>query len=54
MANAMGRLSGAILSGSIYQSAGFAACLWFSAAFIAIAALLSLALPGHLASEAKA
>ena len=54
MANAMGRLSGTILSGWIYQSAGFAACLWVSAAFIAIAALLSLALPGHRASATHA
>lgn len=45
MANALGRLIGTVLSGWLYQLAGLAACLWMSAAFIAIAALISLALP---------
>lgn len=47
MANAMGRLIGTILSGWVYQTAGLAACLWISAAFIAIAALISIWLPRH-------
>ena len=47
MANAMGRLLGTILSGWIFQVAGLAACLWWSAAFVAAAALLSIALPRH-------
>jgi predicted MFS family arabinose efflux permease len=52
MANAVGRLIGTLLSGWIYQDAGLVACLYVSAAFIAIAALLSIGLPhavqGHL------
>ncbi|HSC69228.1 MAG TPA: organoarsenical effux MFS transporter ArsJ [Cellvibrio sp.] len=45
MANAMGRLIGTLLSGWIYQSAGLVACLWVSAAFIVLAALISMGLP---------
>ena len=51
MANAMGRLIGTILSGWLYQIAGLEACLWVSTVFIAIAALLSMALPKHLATN---
>jgi predicted MFS family arabinose efflux permease len=47
MANALGRLLGTVLSGWVYQLAGLAACLWISAGFIAIAALVSLSLPRH-------
>lgn len=45
MANAMGRLLGTVLSGWVFQVAGLATCLWLSAGFIALAALISLALP---------
>ncbi|NMP16243.1 organoarsenical effux MFS transporter ArsJ [Thalassotalea sp. Y01] len=45
MANAMGRLLGTILSGWVFQEYGLQACLYFSAAFIAIAAILSVKLP---------
>ncbi|MDN3380793.1 MULTISPECIES: organoarsenical effux MFS transporter ArsJ [unclassified Pseudoalteromonas] len=45
MANAMGRLIGTVLSGWVYQQYGLEACLWISSVFIALAALLSLALP---------
>lgn len=45
MANAGGRLTGTVLSGWIYQTQGFTACLWWSAAFVLIAALLSFGLP---------
>ncbi|MFI3246775.1 MAG: MFS transporter, partial [Ferrimonas sp.] len=45
MANAMGRLLGTILSGFLFQWAGFAACLWVSVLFLAITTLISLALP---------
>ena len=45
MANAMGRLIGTVLSGWVYQQYGLEACLWISSCFIALAALLSLALP---------
>ncbi|MBB1311718.1 organoarsenical effux MFS transporter ArsJ [Pseudoalteromonas sp. SR41-8] len=45
MANAMGRLLGTVLSGWVYQQHGLEACLWISSCFIALAALLSLALP---------
>lgn len=41
MANAMGRLIGTLLSGWVYQAYGLEACLWISAAFIALAAFIS-------------
>lgn len=47
MANAMGRLIGTILSGWLFQDYGLAVCLWVSAAFIAITALISVKLPRH-------
>jgi predicted MFS family arabinose efflux permease len=50
MSNAMGRLLGTVLSGWVFQLAGLAACLWISAAFIAIASLVSTALPRHRAA----
>jgi len=46
-ANATGRLVGTVLSGAIYQTAGLVACLWWSCAFIGIAATLAAALPRH-------
>ena len=45
MANAFGRLMGTVLSGALYQWQGLNACLWFSAAFILAAAILSRRLP---------
>jgi predicted MFS family arabinose efflux permease len=45
MANAGGRLLGTLLSGLIFQRAGFIGCLWGSAIMILIAALISLELP---------
>jgi predicted MFS family arabinose efflux permease len=45
MANALGRLIGTFLSGWIYQSAGLAACLWASCAFLLLATLVSISLP---------
>jgi predicted MFS family arabinose efflux permease len=48
MANALGRLAGTILSGWIFQAYGLVACLWLSAVFVVLAALLSLLLPTHL------
>ncbi|NOX76250.1 MAG: organoarsenical effux MFS transporter ArsJ [Gammaproteobacteria bacterium] len=49
MANAGGRLTGTVLSGWVYQTQGLVGCLWWSAAFVLLAALLSLRLPvrGH-------
>jgi predicted MFS family arabinose efflux permease len=47
MANAMGRLLGTVLSGWLYQAYGLQSCLWVSAAFIALAAILSRSLPRH-------
>jgi predicted MFS family arabinose efflux permease len=49
MANALGRLIGTLLSGWVFQRAGIGACLWISAVFILIAALVSTRLP--LASD---
>ncbi len=45
MANACGRLLGTLLSGLVFQFAGFQGCLWGSAALVLSAAVLSLNLP---------
>ncbi|ATX80829.1 putative arabinose efflux permease, MFS family [Mariprofundus aestuarium] len=45
MANAGGRLAGTVLSGWVYQSQGLSGCLWWSAGFVLVAALISLLLP---------
>ena len=45
MANAGGRLVGTVLSGWVYQAHGLEGCLWWSAAFVVAAALLSFRLP---------
>jgi predicted MFS family arabinose efflux permease len=50
MANALGRLLGTVLSGWIYQVSGLAACLAVSATLLALAALVSAALPRHAAA----
>jgi predicted MFS family arabinose efflux permease len=47
MANAGGRLAGTVLSGWVYQEQGLIGCLWWSAGFLFVAGLLSLALPGR-------
>ncbi|MDX1697036.1 MAG: MFS transporter, partial [Thiohalobacterales bacterium] len=47
MANAGGRLTGTVLSGWIYQTQGLTGCLWWSMAFVSLAALFSLALPAR-------
>ena len=47
MANALGRLSGTLLSGWVFQVAGLSACLFISAAMVAAAAIVSIALPRH-------
>ena len=52
MANAGGRLTGTVLSGWAYQTHGLEGCLWWSAAFVAAAALLSLKLPPVLPAAA--
>jgi predicted MFS family arabinose efflux permease len=52
MANAMGRLLGTVLSGWVFQRHGLAACLAVSAALVAIAALISVALPRHVSGPA--
>ncbi len=50
MANAMGRLIGTLLSGWVFQlagqgTAGLQACLWLSAAMLALTVVISLGLP---------
>lgn len=45
MANAVGRLGGTLLSGVLYQLAGLTATLWASAAMLAVAFAVALALP---------
>jgi predicted MFS family arabinose efflux permease len=45
MANAAGRLLGTLLSGIVFQLAGFAGCLWGAFVLILITALLSVGLP---------
>jgi len=47
MANALGRLLGTVLSGWLFQRFGLAVCLGASAAMVALAAVVSLALPRH-------
>lgn len=47
MANAMGRLIGTVLSGWLFQEYGLAMCLWVSAGFIFLTALISIGLPKH-------
>jgi len=44
MANAMGRLIGTLLSGWVFQVYGLEMCLWISALFIAISAVIALKL----------
>ncbi|MCG8067752.1 MAG: organoarsenical effux MFS transporter ArsJ [Candidatus Thiodiazotropha taylori] len=51
MANAGGRLIGTVLSGLIYQTYGLQGCLWWSALFVVLAALLSFGLPEVGAEE---
>ena len=46
-ANAVGRLLGTVCSGWVYQAHGLAACLSFSAFFIALVLLISFQLPRH-------
>lgn len=53
MANAMGRLIGTVLSGWLYQSYGLGFCLWVSALFIVITAVISLYLPKHQLTSAS-
>ena len=52
MANAGGRLAGTVLSGALYQSVGLEGCLWVSALFVLLAAVLSLKLPARTRSTA--
>ena len=52
MANAMGRLIGTVLSGWIFQTCGLAACLAWSALFVLLATVISLALPPLVPSTA--
>lgn len=52
MANASGRLIGTLLSGWVYQMAGLMFCLWISAMFIFLAALLSIGLPKDIKQSA--
>ena len=46
MANALGRLLGTLLSGTVYQFAGFEACIATTLALVAAASLISRRLPG--------
>jgi len=54
MANAVGRLGGTLLSGLVYQQAGLTACLWTSAALVALAVAFTLPLGGRRAVEEAA
>lgn len=47
MANAAGRLAGTVLSGAVYQWAGFEACLLLSMLMLVVASVISMRLPGH-------
>jgi len=50
MANALGRLLGTLLSGTVYQLAGFEACIATTLALVAAASLISRRLPGAIHS----
>lgn len=54
MANAAGRLLGTVLSGWMYQTYGLESCLWLSAIFILIAAMVSMLLPHRAVSHSLA
>lgn len=61
MANALGRLTGTVLSGALYQwglqygvNGGLILCLWVSAAFVLAAGTLSLLLPTNTAPRNNA
>lgn len=47
MANALGRLTGTVLSGAVYQIWGLIGCLWFAVAFVLAAGLISVLLPSQ-------
>jgi Major Facilitator Superfamily. len=49
MANAAGRLFGTVFSGWLYQYYGFEACLWVSALFILVSAIIAKTLPNKKA-----
>lgn len=51
MSNALGRLIGTLLSGWVYQAYGLEACLWVSALFVTLAAVISVKLPRHADSH---
>ena len=51
MSNAGGRLAGTVLSGWAYQTQGLTGCLWWSFAFVMMAALLSFVLPPIQATQ---
>jgi predicted MFS family arabinose efflux permease len=53
MSNAGGRLVGTVMSGWVYQVHGLEGCLWWSAAFLVAAALLSLRLPDPSGERAR-
>jgi predicted MFS family arabinose efflux permease len=53
MANAMGRLLGTVLSGWLYQDYGLVTCLWVSAGFVLLAAVLSSGLPRYSDNAAQ-
>jgi len=52
-ANAAGRLGGIVLSGALMQAGGIVACLWGSAAMLALCWALTLALPTQIAGRAR-
>jgi len=54
MANAMGRLTGTVLSGWVFQLYGLTACLLISMVFILLAAAISIMLPRHPTSSLAA
>ena len=53
MANAMGRVIGTVLSGWLFQEYGLVICLWVSAGFILLTAVISIGLPKHQSPTVK-
>jgi predicted MFS family arabinose efflux permease len=53
MANACGRLVGTLLSGVLYVMAGLPGCLWASAGFVLMAAILTIPLPRRSTGDVR-
>lgn len=53
MANALGRLTGTLLSGYLYQQGGLSLCLWGSSLFLVLVVIISSGLPTSSVKQAN-